>query len=163
MKEIKLVNSEKIALIDDEDYDRVNQYKWFLREFSDNRNTFYIYRATSKEGKNITLHNFILENVSKGNLIDHKDRNGLNCQKDNLRVATKSQNRINAVKNKTNKDKKLTSKYKGVSLCKNKWMVKLANKYLGVFTDEKTAALAYNTAALEKFGEFALLNIIEDD
>ena len=57
--------------------------------------------------------------------------------------------------------------YKGVCLCKksNKWratiMIDGKNKHLGLFTNEEDAAQAYNTKAIELFGEFANLNIID--
>jgi len=39
-----------------------------------------------------------------------------------------------------------------------RWVVQANRKYLGRFTDEKAAALAYDAAAREYFGEFAVLN-----
>lgn len=93
--------------------------------------------------------------------IDHRDNNGLNCQKYNLRLATSHENNWNA-------QKKLgtTSKYKGVAWYKQtkKWCSKIhingENKHLGYFLDETEAAITYNNAAIKYFGEFAKLNII---
>lgn len=94
--------------------------------------------------------------------IDHKNGDGLDNRRENLRVCSRLENNRNQRKSK----RPLTSKYKGVSWDKKskKWLahISIMNKckYLGVFSDEWEAALAYNKAAEEKFGEFACLNEI---
>ena len=81
-----------------------------------------------------------------------------------VRIATASQNGANCRK----WNKETSSKYKGVywnTGC-NKWLAKIGvNRrriHLGVFENEKDAAKAYNKAAIEYFGEFAKLNVIDD-
>lgn len=92
--------------------------------------------------------------------VDHKDRNSLNDRFDNLREATRSQNGAN-----TNKKKGCSSKYRGVTKHKNKWMAQISksaskrdNKYLGLFENEEDAAKAYDNVARDVFGDFAQLN-----
>lgn len=96
--------------------------------------------------------------------VDHKNGNRDDCRKDNLRLATYSQNNCNI-------GKKLfilgtTSKYKGVYKYKGKqkpWWAYIKTggkrKSLGYFSTEEEAARAYNKAALELHGEFANVNV----
>ena len=152
MKRIKLTQG-KFALVDDEDFAKLSKYKWHSLKGT---NTFYAAR-----GFRLRMHRFIL-NAKEGQEIDHRDGNGLNNQKSNLRFCTHSQNNMNQRKLKKN----LSSKYKGVSWHKNKkkWAVSIyidgKNKYLGDFKDETDAAEAYNEAAMKYYGEFANLNTI---
>ena len=82
-----------------------------------------------------------------------------------LRLATNSENQWNSEKIKIIRDKKCSSKFKGVSWQKKdqKWCARIQCQqekiYLGYFVNEIEAAVAYNNAALEYFGEFAKLNI----
>lgn len=95
-------------------------------------------------------------------VVDHIDRDKTNNQVNNLRWVTRSQNNMNSSKT----TKFTSSRYKGVSYEKNKWRayIRLNGKklHLGMFETENEAAHAYNSAALELFGEFACLNVIED-
>jgi len=159
MKEIKLTQG-KVALVDDEDFDRVmNAGKWYVLK---SNITYYAVKNTPRingKQKKISLHTFILGTPEDGYEIDHKDNNGLNCIKDNLRFVTHQQNIMN--KSKT---KNCTSIYKGVYYYKrdNTWRAHInineKHFYLGAYEDEKLAACAYNAKALELFGEYASLN-----
>ena len=101
-----------------------------------------------------------IDNPNNKLCVDHIDRNKLNNNIDNLRWVTHQEN--------MNQSKTIntTSKYKGVSLKKGtvKWIaqIRLNNKihYIGVFKNEKDAAIAYNKKASELFGEFASLNVV---
>lgn len=141
------------TLVDDEEYDRVNQYHWQMNAKG------YAYIAR----KSLFLHRLLL-NAPAGIQVDHIDRNKLNNQKSNLRLATQNQNRRNTPKFKTSRGKPTTSNYKGVSLDKrtNRWNAYIGHNskfiYIGCFGSEIEAAKAYNAKALELFGEFALLN-----
>ena len=94
-------------------------------------------------------------------MVDHKDRNPLNNQKENLRPATKAQNARNFKLPVHN-----TSGYKGVCFSKHaclyeaKIQVNRRTVYLGRFSTKQEAALAYNEAATKYHGEFACLNVI---
>ncbi len=162
MKEIQLTQG-KVALVDDEDYEYLNQYKWYANK---NANTFYAVRNLSINKKNdskIFMHRFITNNMNPKMHTDHFNGNGLDNRKINLRICTNSQNAMNQTKQINN-----TSGYKGVTYFKNtsnkKWMAAITvNKkrfYLGVYIDIKDAARAYNEAAIKLYGEFAKLNEI---
>lgn len=163
MKEIQLTQGY-VALVDDEDYERVNCIKWTLR--STGRNNIKKYAITSIYIKAINktiylrLHRFIL-NINPLDLeVDHIDGDGLNNHKSNLRLCTRQQNCQN-VNNKKSRD------YKGVSTTRNpnlfRAYIKKDKRFysLGYYSSRKEAAIAYNNKALELFGEYANLNIIK--
>ncbi len=159
MKEIKLTQGY-FALVDDEDFEYLNQFKWqvFLKK---NGNTCYAQRSY-KKGKNISMHREILGLTDPKIQGDHIDGNGLNNQRYNLRTATHTQNQRNR-KNFI----KGTSKYKGVSWDKKnkKWIVRIRNGgkqiYLGHFLDEIEAAKKYDEMAKIYHKEFAYINFKE--
>lgn len=161
MKLIKLTQG-KFTKVDDEDYEWLNQKKWIVRK---NKNTYY---AESKgkmvkgvRQKTTKMHRLILGLIDPEIFGDHRDRDGLNNQRYNLRVATRSQNGVNRIKKSGT-----SSKYIGVSFDKiqNKWKsYVIKNKkliFLGYYIKEVDAAKAYNAKAKELHGEFANLNII---
>lgn len=147
---------EKIVTISDEDYDLVSKYTWAIAKRG---KTFYA--ASSKWGYGVIyMHRLILK-AKKGELIDHKDRNGLNNQRDNIRKCTGQQNKSNVSSHSDSK-----SMYVGVTWYKNynKWEAQITNKgkhyKLGYFENERDAASAYNLKAIELKGEFANINIL---
>ncbi len=148
------------ALIDDEDFDKVNNYRWCLNK----RYARSTFTNINGERKNISMHQLIMNFPILD--VDHKDRNTLNNQKNNLREATDSQNIANSLKCKSMNGYITTSKYKGVCWHKvsKKWISQIhfnnKNKYLGLFYNEADAAIAYNNKAKELFKEFAVLNKI---
>ena len=154
MKEIQLTQG-KVALVDDEDFDRVSQFKWFADKHN---HSFYACRKGCRvngKQKTISMHGFILN----GKWIDHRDGDGLNNQKSNLRFCNNQQNQMNTRPQINN-----SSKYKGVYYFKRdnrfKSQVWFNGKsyYVGTFDSEIEAAKAYDKKALELFGEFARLN-----
>lgn len=159
MKEIKLTQG-KVALVDDEDYEKVNCFKWNAIK---DRNTFYAKRNIKVSNGLQRQTTIQMQRLIFGYCgilkIDHRDGNGLNNQKSNLRFATTSQNGMNRKPNKC-----ALSKFKGVSFHKRhlKFISSIrinGNSYhLGYFTNEIEAAKAYDVKALELFGEFAYLN-----
>lgn len=147
------------AKVDSSDFEWLNQWNWNLLI---GRNTNYAKRTEYNSGKPIVirLHSFIMN----ANNIDHKNGDGLDCQRDNMRTSARSQNGANRIKKA-----KGTSKYLGVF--KNKYkndieyyqaQIKHNGKiiYIGRFESEIKAAFAYNKKALEIHGNFAKLNII---
>ena len=160
MKEIPLTQG-KVALVDDADYDWLNQWKWFAHK--DNRGNFYAMRGSPKKnGKQhiIRMAREILElEYGDKRQADHIHHNTLDNQRDNIRIATPSQNSRN-MKSRRNS----SSKYKGVSWYKQykKWVARImingGQKCLGYFAIEKEAARTYDRAAKKYFGEFAHLN-----
>jgi hypothetical protein len=157
MREIPLSRG-MVAIIDDEDYDRIARFKWYAINKGVNRMTpqWYAMRDVVSGGKHkhISMHHEIVQ-AKQGEMFDHKDRNGLNNQRDNIRRCTPGQNSGNT---KSHTDS--SSHYKGVSFLKRtgRWKVSIQGKHLGYFADEHSAAQAYDRAAVEAFGEFAFLN-----
>lgn len=154
MKKIKLTQG-KYALVDDEDFARVNQHKWHAQKLGSN---WYARGRCGNRVLKVFMHRFIM-NAPKGKYLDHIDGNGLNNQKLNLRFATCQENNRNRKKTPG-----CTSDYKGVhwSTCKRKWRACIKVDYgrihLGRFDLEPSAAIAYNRAAVKYFGKFAKLN-----
>lgn len=152
MKEIKLSKQGKhqgryVAIVDDEDFERLNEYNWFYTKG----------RACRVENrKHIAMHNEIM-NTPIGKEIDHINRNALDNRKVNLRICTRQQNICNEVR-------KNKSGLRGVHFRDRKkpWVayitVKRKQINLGSFNTEKEAAIVYDKKAKELFGEFATLN-----
>lgn len=146
---------DKEVLIDDEDWERIKKYRWFIWK---HHNKFYvmstIYNKITKETKNFSLHRLIM-NFPKNMQINHIDGNGLNNQKNNLRVCTQAENLRNSKKSKNN-----TSGYKGVSY--NKYakkydariMIDHKQIFLGNFKTLELAYVAYCKASKKYHGKF---------
>lgn len=152
----------KVALIDNEDFDLVNKYKWYYSHIK-NRNTGYALTefCLNKKRIRIKMHRLILGLTNPKDKCDHIDGNGLNNQKYNLRQCTNAENVRYQKKRKDN-----TSGYKGVVWHKQikRWVarIKFNNKsiHIGCFSTIEEAAIAYNKKAQDLFGCFALLNNI---
>jgi hypothetical protein len=158
MKEIQLTQG-KVAQVDDEDYEWLNQWKWTYKK---SLHTGYAYRHGPRPVmKTIRMHRFILQ-ASENIEVDHIDCNGLNNQRNNLRICNRSENLCNQRCRIDN-----TSGYKGVSWNKHfqKWEAYIIKngikKFLGLFSVREEAAQAYNLAAIIYHGRFARQNKIE--
>lgn len=162
MKEIPLSQGQ-VALVDDEDYEWLNQWKWHA-SWGENSKTFYVHRNITRDnGKKttISMHRVVMH-AGKGERVDHEDHNGLNNQKHNLRFCTESQNRINRHGLRSHN----TSGYNGVTWREDrgKWksyiVVSGKQIFLGYYDSPHGAAIKYNEAAIKYHGEFAALNEI---
>lgn len=145
------------AIIDESDFDLVSKYKWLAHQHKKGATWYAKTFAGTRPNMNVlSMHQLILDRV----LVDHKNGDGLDNRRSNLRLCTPSQNCQNKTKQKT----KTSSKYKGVHWNKNmsKWHVQIEKNgvgiYLGCFKDEIEAAKVYDKKAIELFGEFARLN-----
>ena len=153
MKEIPLTKGY-IAKVDDEDYERLSQFKWCAAVRKKAHLPDCIYAISTVAPNTLALmHRFIL-GCPASVQVDHWDTDGLNNQRYNLRQATPAQNGGNA------RHGRGSSQFKGVSWNKaiGKWECKIANVRIGFFVDECDAATAYNFAAEERFGAFARFN-----
>jgi len=155
VKEIPLTHG-CVALVDDEDYERVNQYKWCVTNSKTlPREKWYAKRCEGN--RTYFMHRFILD-IKKGEMVDHINGNGLDNRRCNLRIINNSQNSMNRRKTLG------ISKYKGVSWDKinNKWVSHISFNYkcinLGRYINEEDAARAYDKAAKKYFGEYACIN-----
>lgn len=146
----------KHAIVDDADFERLSQWKWYACR---RRNNYYATRHMKlPNGKliSVLMHREIM-GLTPGskNRVDHRDFNGLNNTRQNLRIATPSQN-------SRNRRPCGSSKYLGVSSKSGKWQANISylgkTRYLGIFGDEREAAETYDFFARELHGEFANLN-----
>lgn len=151
MKNIKLTQGE-YALVDDEDFDWLNQWKWCLS------NTGYAVRNIGENGvnKQILMHRVIID-TPIGMETDHINRDKLDNRHSNLRICTSAENKYNRNINKG------SSIYKGVSWDKyhKRWLVNIKvnkHKTIAYFQNERHAAMAYDIWAKELHKDFALLN-----
>jgi hypothetical protein len=156
MKQIPLTQG-KVALVDDEDFEELNQFKWCANKMG---KTFYAERGYRCSGKSKTelMHRQIL-NAPSGMEVDHINHNTLDNRRENIRICTLMQNRRNRKRTIGG-----SSRFKGVSWNKEikKWTAQIGMNekivYLGAFTNEEDAAHARDKKEKELFGEFACLN-----
>lgn len=163
MRQIPIYRKKEVvayAQVSDEDYEYLNQFRWGVKRY---KNLEYVRRGSRKNGeeKRYQMHRVVLERVLNRTLlsseqVDHKDGSGLNNQRGNVRLATRSQNQMNKGKRTTPSQ----SQFKGVTWHKRsrKWyaQIRLDQKqiYIGMFNSEEDAAQAYKDKAKELFGEF---------
>lgn len=147
-----------VAVIDDDDADLITGFKWYPMTVGGK-----VYAAGWKHmppGRFFVHLHRLIANAQPGEIIDHADRDTLNCRRNNLRRVTRQQNNLNRGPNR----KPGTSRYKGVFLCRRtgRFRARLCLNqkpiYLGYFDSEEDAARADNEKARELFGEFAYLN-----
>lgn len=153
MKTIPLTRGY-FAIVDDVDYEHLSKHKWCVSRGGGG--SIYAVRTIRVCGKNKTvrMHRTILR-TETGRYVDHRDGNGLNNTRANLRLATTSQNAWNG------KHRRGISGLKGAAFHKRtkKWVVQIrANgrrHYLGAFSTPQEAHAAYRAGAIRLHGEFA--------
>ena len=161
-KEILLTQSQ-IAIVDDADFEWLNQWKWCAQQshMPEEDYTFYVVRHIRSGVKTtkIYMHRLILglRSTEQG---DHINGDGLDNRRCNLRSCSHSQNQMNSRKRRG-----CSSQFKGVSWDKarHKWQAYIRvngkKQHFGRHTSELEAARAYDSAARELFGEFARPNL----
>jgi len=156
MKKIELTQGY-FTLVDDEDFEWLSMFSWRV---SRTRLVNYArtskYNKTTKKVDSANMHRIIL-NAPENMEVDHIDGNGLNNQKCNLRFATRSQNTCNIKKVYGNVS------FRGVHKTPNNTYramisVKGKKKHVGTYKSAIEAAISYDKAAKDTYGEFAQLN-----
>ena len=154
------------VLIDEEDWERVSQHKWRLHA-SNRKNEFYaktevrhLESHQHQRRKTLMLHRLIMDPPS-GFIVDHRNHNGLDNRKENLRICTMQENLQNRRANKNSK-----CGYKGVERVGNRYRASIhvngIKRSLGRYDTPEEAARAYDAKAIELFGEYAHLNLPEE-
>jgi hypothetical protein len=150
------------AMVDQADAGEILKHRWYRL---DTKNKQYATRTvrTGEGPRTVYMHRQLL-GAKDGEFVDHRDLDGLNNSRDNLRIATPTQNARNSRKKVATRFGQPTSKFKGVHLDSRtgRYQAKiyLGSKglYLGTFDDPVLAAQEYDKAALEYHGEFARPN-----
>jgi hypothetical protein len=156
----------RVALVDDEDYEIVMQYRWYVLEQIRNGRTHGPYAIAHtghgrKNQRTILMHKLL----TGWPQTDHRNHDGLDNQRSNLRPATDPQNHANERKTLTRYGKPTSSRFKGVywATQSRRWAARIRvgngkRLHLGSFRSEIDAARAYDEAALAAWGEYACLN-----
>lgn len=154
MKKIKLTQG-KYALVDDEDYNLLNRFNWYTQKRKNG--LCYAVRnyqiVTGVKRVQLRMHRMIID-CPKNKVIDHKDTDGLNNQKSNLRFVNRSVNAMNARISSLN-----TSGYTGINYSKRnkKWVVRigvnLKRIYIGNYKDKEEAIKARDNAKKKYYKE----------
>lgn len=151
--------------VDDEDFEYLNQWKWQINKGYATRIHHIAVIDRKQKVRLMSMHREVLRNNGleiEGFDIDHINRDRLDNRKENLRIATRSQNNMNSKIPVNN-----TSGFKGVSWHKQnkKWYARISvNRKvhrLGFFSDKMEAVKKYDQAMIKYFGEFALPNYVQ--
>jgi hypothetical protein len=146
----------KVALVDDEDFDRLNVFRWnagggYARRLD--------WNGPGQKRNGVLMHRVVMD-AQPGREVDHINGNGLDNQKANLRLCSHLQNSRNRKKQVLTGTRPSSSPFKGVyRRTGGKWAASIRidqrQVYLGTFATEAEAALAYAKAAREHHGDFA--------
>lgn len=161
MKTIHLTNGD-VTRVDDEYFEQLNRVQWYCH-IDSKTGTKYARRIVVEGDRRVVIwmHGLVMGKMrGTRSQVDHRDNDGLNNQKQNLRLCSPRQNQGNR------RAQKHSSPYKGVSMHSpngpKPWLATIWNGekhcYLGLHTDPCDAARAYDVAALKHFGEFARTN-----
>ena len=154
------------AIVEQEDYERIAKNKWHAAK---HQRSYYAQTGTgsAKTGKRrnhlVMMHRYVM-GVEDERYVDHRNHNGLDNRRFNLRIATWQENCWNKRKKTTGS----SSQYKGVMWDKrrSKWHAMIGHNgkkiFIGYFDDEEAAARAYDAKAKELYGEYAALNFPEN-
>lgn len=159
-KEIKLGRRKRglpplIAIVDDDDFDTLVVFRWHWSGSKSKGSVRRDLRVSGSTDSTISMANQIMGDPGHGRIWDHKNRNRLDNQKSNLRLATYSQNAMN-------RTGRAASGFKGVYRNGSRWaaQIQISKKRLtiGRFDSPEEAALAYDRKARVLFGDYAVTN-----
>ena len=160
---IVLANGRGYAWVDPCDHITLSEISWsLLLPHGKTSKTFYAVGRLKGQRDKILLHRLIAAFMGMDGHIDHRDGDGLNNTRSNLRKATRSQNQFNRRMQSNNK-----SGFIGVNRTdsKSSWGASIKiNKVhtpLGSFRSAESAARVRDMWAKEAYGEFAALNFPE--
>ena len=158
MKKVYLKNGGG-AFVDDEDYEKVWGYEWYGLK---GPSTTYAVTNTNTKGRLLSMHRLVMD-APPDTVVDHRDRNGLNNCRHNLRLCTQQQN----LWNRKRRGDRPRSPYLGVWVKRNgryATLVSVDGKqvYFGTFINERDAALMYDAVVRRTRGEFATLNFPDE-
>lgn len=144
----------KYALVDEEDFDFLNQRRWRYHSGG----YAAAYGGGGRKNQRTVLMHRVLLNPPSGQEIDHQNGNRLDNRRSNLRLCTSQQNKANSARRSDN-----TSGFRGVYANKRygkPWLAKInvggRQIHLGAFSDKIEAAEAYARASVRYFGEFSI-------
>lgn len=142
-------------LVDNEDFSELSEHSWYLKTDG------YASRIKSRKyggaRSTIRMHRVIMD-CPKDMQVDHINGNRLDNRKQNLRICTHQQNRMNTGLRSDNH-----SGYKGVDVWQGKWRARIRDRTIGYFKSLEEAIEAYNAEAIKEYGDFARLNIIKGE
>lgn len=165
MKTIKLTKGY-VTSVDDDDFESLSQFNWYAHVTSATR--VYARRdewdKATKRRRKIYMHRSLLSPPDHMH-VDHIDHDGLNNQRENLRLATNAENSANG------RHARGRSGYRGVEIVPQCHAAPFSayisvagtKRSLGRFSSAKEAAIARDAAALKEHGEFAKLNFSIED
>lgn len=160
-KEIQLTQG-KVALVDDADFEYLNQWKWCVNNCNGKLYAVRNIKIKKSKYKKIYMHRLIINNNDSKMHTDHCNNNTLDNRKINLRICSNSENLMNQNVHVNNK-----SGYKGVYFNKktNRYHVYISinkkQERIGTFINIIDAIKSYNEAAIKHHGKFANLNKID--
>jgi hypothetical protein len=149
MKTIELAKQKGIALVDDEDFEKLSKIHWRLSTDG---------YATTR--LSVGMHRMVI-GAKPGQQVDHINMNKLDNRKENLRLCTHSQNKMNM-----NAQSNSTTGYKGVDINHGRYRAQIKigmkRKFIGYFDDPIAAAKAYDKEAVKNYGAFARTNFEQE-
>jgi hypothetical protein len=157
-----ILSSGDVCLVDDDDYNFVNQWKW--KPIKSGKRIYAGRNIRGKNGKKwacVLMHR-LLTDAPDGMQVDHIDGDTLNNSRSNLRVCTQSQNQVNSSGQSGS-----ASRYCGVTRNGSGWIARTKKNGVphrfGTYRTEEEAARAYDAGIIELFGEFAKTNFPVED